>query len=89
MAKNYYLGSYHQASEAFEFLFNRDFFDDLEPDLQAILQARRRGRLDANTCFALKNYSADLQKLQDELGVAVHRTSGRDPGARSSRPGTR
>jgi TRAP-type mannitol/chloroaromatic compound transport system substrate-binding protein len=38
VAKNYYLSSYHQASEAFEFLFNKDFFDDLEPDLQAILK---------------------------------------------------
>ena len=62
-------------ARAFEFLFNRDFFDDLEPDLQAILQARRRGGLDAPTPrFALNNYSADLQKLQNELGVTVHRT---------------
>ena len=27
VAKNYYLGSYHQASEAFEFLFNSDFLE--------------------------------------------------------------
>jgi TRAP-type mannitol/chloroaromatic compound transport system substrate-binding protein len=31
VAKNYYLSSYHQASESFEFLFNKDFFDDLDP----------------------------------------------------------
>ena len=74
VAKNYYLGSYHQASEAFEFLFNRDFFDDLDPDLQAILKHGVDAASSANTYFALKNYSADLQKLQNELGVAVHKT---------------
>ncbi|HEX2146790.1 MAG TPA: twin-arginine translocation signal domain-containing protein, partial [Pseudorhizobium sp.] len=36
VAKHYYLSSYHQASECFEFIFNRDFYEDLEPDLQAI-----------------------------------------------------
>jgi TRAP-type mannitol/chloroaromatic compound transport system substrate-binding protein len=74
VAKNYYLGSYHQASEAFEFLFNRDFFDDLEPDLQAILKHAVDASSSANTYFALKNYSDDLQKLQNELGVTVHKT---------------
>jgi TRAP-type mannitol/chloroaromatic compound transport system substrate-binding protein len=76
VAKNYYLGSYHQASEAFEFLFNRDFFDDLEPDLQAILKHAVDASSSANTYFALKNYSDDLQKLQSELGVTVHKTPG-------------
>ena len=74
VAKNYYMGSYHQGSEAFEFLFNRDFFDDLEPDLQAILKHGVNAVSSANTYFALKNYSADLQKLQNELGVAIHKT---------------
>jgi TRAP-type mannitol/chloroaromatic compound transport system substrate-binding protein len=74
VAKNYYLGSYHQASEAFEFLFNRDFFDDLEPDLQAILKHGVDAASSSNTYFALNNYSADLQKLQNELGVAIRRT---------------
>ena len=74
VAKNYYLGSYHQASEAFEFLFNRDFFDDLDPDLQAILKHAVDAASSANTYFALKNYSDDLQKLQNELGVTVHKT---------------
>ena len=38
VAKNYMLGSYHQASESFEFMFNKDRFDSLDPDLQAILE---------------------------------------------------
>jgi TRAP-type mannitol/chloroaromatic compound transport system substrate-binding protein len=75
VAKNYYLSSYHQASESFEFLFNRDFFDDLEPDLQAILKYGVEAASTSNTALAMKEYSSDLQKLQTENGVSVRRTS--------------
>jgi len=75
VAKNYFLSSYHQASESFEFLFNKDFFDDLEPDLQAILQHGVEAASTANTAIALDHYSQDLQELQTESGVTVHRTS--------------
>ncbi|MCR4378589.1 MAG: TRAP transporter substrate-binding protein [Rhodospirillales bacterium] len=74
VAKNYYLSSYHQASESFEFLFNKDFLGDLAPDLRAILRHAVEAASTANTSFALDNYSADLQKLKDG-GVAIHRTS--------------
>ncbi len=75
VAKNYYLSSYHQASESFEFLFNRDFFDDLDPDIQAILKHGVEAASTSNTALAMDNYSSDLQRLQDEFGVKVHRTS--------------
>ncbi|RAP42342.1 C4-dicarboxylate ABC transporter [Rhodovulum viride] len=75
VAKNYYLASYHQASESFEFLFNRPFFEDLDPDLQAILRYGVEAASTANTAKAMDRYSADLQWLQDEAGVTVHRTS--------------
>lgn len=74
VATNYYLSSYHQASESFEFLFNKDFFDDLDDDLQAILEYGVEAASTSNTALALDNYSADLRKLQDG-GVTVHRTS--------------
>jgi TRAP-type mannitol/chloroaromatic compound transport system substrate-binding protein len=74
VAKNYFLSSYHQASESFEFLFNKDFFDDLDPDLQAILKYGVEAASTANTANALNNYSSDLLKLQDEQGVTIHRT---------------
>ncbi|ASJ76392.1 TRAP transporter substrate-binding protein [Granulosicoccus antarcticus] len=74
VAKNYYLSSYHQASESFEFIFNRDFLEDLEPDLQAILKYGVEAASTANTASAMDNYSADLQKLQNDSGVTVHRT---------------
>lgn len=75
VAKNYLLSSYHQASETFEFLFNKDFFDDLPEDLQAILKYGVEAASTSNTALALNHYSADLQKLQNEAGVTVHRTS--------------
>jgi TRAP-type mannitol/chloroaromatic compound transport system substrate-binding protein len=75
VAKNYMLSSYHQASESFEFLFNKDFYDDLPKDLQAILRYGVEAASTSNTALALDQYSADLKKLQTEHGVTVHRTS--------------
>ena len=75
VAKNYYLSSYHQASEAFEFLFNKDFMDDLEPDLQAILRHSVEASATSNLALAMREYSTDLQKLIADSGVTVRRTS--------------
>ena len=74
VAKNYMLSSYHQASESFEFIFNKDTFEDLDPDLQAILKYGVEAAHLANTALAMDKYSADLQKLQTESGVNVKRT---------------
>ena len=74
VAKNYYLSSYHQASESFEFLFSRAFVEDLDPDLQAILKYGVEAASTANTAKAMKQYSQDLKELQ-EGGVTVRRTS--------------
>jgi TRAP-type mannitol/chloroaromatic compound transport system substrate-binding protein len=74
VAKHYYLSSYHQASEQFEFLFNKDFFEGLDPDLQAILQYGVEAASTANHALALNQYSSDLQVLQSDHGVTVHRT---------------
>jgi TRAP-type mannitol/chloroaromatic compound transport system substrate-binding protein len=75
VAKNYYLSSYHQASESFEFLFNKDFMDDLDDDLKAILEYGVEAASTANTAIAMDNYSKDLMELQTKEGVKVHRTS--------------
>ena len=75
VAKNYMLSSGHQASESFEFLFNKDFFDGLPDDLQAILEYGVEAASTSNTALALDSYSSDLEKLQNEHGVAVNRTS--------------
>jgi TRAP-type mannitol/chloroaromatic compound transport system substrate-binding protein len=75
VAKNYYLSSYHQASESFEIIFNRDLFESLDPDLQAILQYGVESASTANTMLALDQYSQDLMELERDEGVKVHRTS--------------
>ena len=75
VAKYYYLSSYHQASESFEFLFNKDSFDDLDDDLKAILQYGVESASTANTAMAMDNYSKDLKALQEKHGVNVERTS--------------
>ena len=74
VAKNYMLASYHQASESFEYIFNRDTFESLDPDLQAILKYGVEAAHLANYALAMQQYSADLQKLQTESGVNVKRT---------------
>ena len=73
VAKNYMLGSYHQASESFEYIFNRDRFDSLDPDLQAILEYATEAASSANYWLAMNQYSTDLQKII-EGGVNVKRT---------------
>jgi TRAP-type mannitol/chloroaromatic compound transport system substrate-binding protein len=75
VAKNYYLSSYHQASESFEFIINQDFYTDLDDDLQAILRYGVEAASTANTALAMDQYSSDLLRIRDELGVTVHRTS--------------
>ena len=73
VAKNYMLSSYHQASESFEFIFNKDTFEGLDPDLQAILKYGVEASHLANFALAMEQYSSDLKKLQD-AGVNVKRT---------------
>jgi len=73
VAKNYMLGSYHQASESFEFIFNRDRFESLDPDLQAILQHATEAASSVNYWLAIDQYSKDLQAII-EAGVNVKRT---------------
>jgi TRAP-type mannitol/chloroaromatic compound transport system substrate-binding protein len=75
VAKNYMLSSYHQASESFEIMFNRDVFDGLADDLKAILEYGVEAISTSNTALAFDNYSKDLQTLQKDHGVTVHRTS--------------
>jgi|SRR5690625_1857752 len=74
VADYYMLGSYHQANETFEFIFNRDMFEDLPDELQAILQYGVEASSTANYSKAMDLYSADLQGLINEDGVNVLRT---------------
>src|SRR3546814_9503406 len=73
VVKNYMLGSYHQACECFELIFNKDRFESLSPEQQAILRYAAEAANTANYGIAMENYSKDLQVLKDG-GVNVART---------------
>jgi TRAP-type mannitol/chloroaromatic compound transport system substrate-binding protein len=74
VSKHYHLGSYHQAAEFFEIIFNKDRFESLSPEHQAILQYAAEAANTANYGLAMDRYSADLQTLINDDGVNVYRT---------------
>ncbi len=74
VSKTYMMGSYHQAAEFFEIIFNKSRFDSLPAEHQAILEYSAEAANTANYATAMDNYSRDLQKLIKESGVNVYRT---------------
>ncbi len=74
VSKVYMMGSYHQAAEFFEIIFNKDKFDSLPEEQQAILEYGAEAANTANFGLAMDQYSTDLQKLINEHGVNVYRT---------------
>jgi TRAP-type mannitol/chloroaromatic compound transport system substrate-binding protein len=72
--KNYMMGSYHQAMEFFEIVFNKPKFNALPKDLQAILQYGVEAANSSNYWTAMDNYSRDLQLLINQHKVKVIRT---------------
>ncbi|MCZ7563500.1 MAG: TRAP transporter substrate-binding protein [Burkholderiales bacterium] len=74
VAKNYMMGSYHQAMEFFEIVFNRKKYESLPKDLQAILRYGVEAANTANYSMAMDNYSRDLQSLINKYKVNVVRT---------------
>jgi TRAP-type mannitol/chloroaromatic compound transport system substrate-binding protein len=74
VAKNYMMGSYHQAMEFFEIVFNKKKHDALPEDLRAILRYAAEAASSSNWWTAMDNYSRDLDELQSKHGVNVLRT---------------
>jgi TRAP-type mannitol/chloroaromatic compound transport system substrate-binding protein len=75
VAKFYYMGSYHQASETFEITFNKAKFDSLSKEQQAILRLAGQAAAADNEWKAWDQYSKDLQTLITKDKVNVRRTS--------------
>jgi TRAP-type mannitol/chloroaromatic compound transport system substrate-binding protein len=65
VATHYMMGSYHQAAETFEIIFNKDVYDGLDPDLQAIIEYATEAANTANYGNAMDIYSRDFQTLID------------------------
>ena len=74
VAKNYMLGSHHQATEYFEIMFKRSLFTKLPAEQQAILQYAAEATSSANEWKAMDYYSKDLQELISKDKVNVLRT---------------
>jgi TRAP-type mannitol/chloroaromatic compound transport system substrate-binding protein len=74
VAKNYMLGSHHQATEYFEIMFNRTKFNALPKEHQAILQYAAEAASSASEWLAMRQYSDDLQELINKDKVNVLRT---------------
>ena len=75
VSKHYHMGSYHQAAEFFEIIFNKDKFNSLPKEHQAILEYSAEAANTASYGWAMDQYSKDLQKLINEDKVNVYRTS--------------
>ena len=74
VAKNYMMGSYHQAMEFFEIIFSKKKWDSIPKDLQAILQYGVEAASSSNFWTAMDFYSRDLQTLISKHKVNVIRT---------------
>lgn len=72
--KVYMMGSYHQAAEFFEIIFNKDKYQSLPKEQQAILEYAAEAANTANYGMAMDRYSNDLQTLTKKDGVKVYRT---------------
>ncbi|MGE5160441.1 MAG: TRAP transporter substrate-binding protein [Betaproteobacteria bacterium] len=75
VAKYYSMGSFHQAQEFFEIIFNKDKYNALPADLKAILKYGAESASQANMGLAHDQYSKDLQELIVKHKVQVSRTS--------------
>ncbi len=74
VTKNYMMGSYHQAMEFFEIIFNRQKHDSLAPELKAMLRYAAEAASASNYWTAMDNYSKDLGELIEKDKVNVMRT---------------
>jgi len=74
VSKHYHMGSYHQAAEFFEIIFNKPKFESLPKEVQAILEYSAEAANTASYGYAMDRYSADLQTLINKDKVNVYRT---------------
>ena len=74
VSKVYMLGSYHQAAEFFEIIFNKDRYNELPDEHKAILRHSAEAASSSNFFLGMDRYSNDLQWLKNEAGVKLYRT---------------
>ena len=74
VSKHYHLASFHQSQDFFEVTFNKDKYNSLPAEHQAILKHASEAESANFYWNNTKRYADDLVKLRDEQGVNVYRT---------------
>jgi len=74
VSKVYMLGSYHQAAEFFEIMFNRKKYNQLPAEHKAILRYAAEASSSYSYWRGQDRYSEDLLWLRDKAGVNIYRT---------------
>jgi len=74
VSKHYHLASFHQSQEFFEVTFNKDKYEALPEELQAILKYASEAENSNFYWHNTKRYADDLKTLRDEQGVNIYRT---------------
>ncbi|MBE0605578.1 MAG: C4-dicarboxylate ABC transporter, partial [Deltaproteobacteria bacterium] len=74
VSKVYMLGSFHQAAEFFEIIFNKTKFDALPAEHKAVLKYAAEAASSNGYWKGQDRYSADLLWLRDQAKVGVYRT---------------
>ena len=74
VSKHYHLASFHQSQEFFEISFNRETYESLSNELQAILKYASEAENSNFYWHNTKRYAEDLGVLRDEQEVNVYRT---------------
>jgi TRAP-type mannitol/chloroaromatic compound transport system substrate-binding protein len=74
VSKVYMMGSYHQAAEFFEIMFNRKKYNQLPAEHKAILRYAAEASSSYSYWRGQDRYSEDLLWLRDKAGVKIYRT---------------
>jgi len=74
VSKVYMLGSFHQAAEFFEIIFNKTKFDTLPAEHKSVLKYAAEAASSNGYWKGQDRYSADLLWLRDQAKVGIYRT---------------
>ncbi len=74
VSKHYHLASFHQSQEFFEISFNKETYESLPAELQAILRYASEAENSNFYWHNTQRYAKDLITLRDQQGVNVYRT---------------
>jgi len=74
VSKVYMLGSYHQAAEFFEIIFNKKKYNQLPAEHKALLKYAAEAASSNNYWRGQDQYSKDLLWLRDQAKVGIYRT---------------